>query len=61
MSEGEGHVFFDRGQAFLVRCPKCGRENYSMAVATGVCCWCGYDANLKEKPTDAEPNSTPAG
>lgn len=27
----------------LIRCPKCGRENYALAVADGVCCWCGFD------------------
>lgn len=29
----------------LIRCPKCGRENYSMNVASGICTWCGYDGN----------------
>ena len=29
----------------LIRCPKCGRENYIMNVAKGICTWCGYDAN----------------
>ena len=29
----------------LMRCPKCGRENYAMNVTTGVCTWCGFDAN----------------
>ena len=56
MNEGEGRVFFDRGQAFLVRCPECGRENYQMAVATGVCCWCGYDANPKPKAPEKKPS-----
>lgn len=28
----------------LVRCPECKRENYSCAVATGVCVWCGFEA-----------------
>ena len=36
------------GKTYLVRCPKCKRENYAMAVSSGVCCWCRYDAN-KEK------------
>ena len=30
------------GEPFLVRCPKCGRENYSAAVASGQCCFCGW-------------------
>lgn len=34
---------------FLMRCPKdnCQRENYAPAVASGVCAWCGFDANKK--------------
>jgi ribosomal protein L37E len=27
----------------LIRCPKCGKENYALAVASGRCCWCGFD------------------
>ena len=23
----------------LIRCPKCGKENYALAVASGRCCW----------------------
>lgn len=37
--------FTANGKTYLVRCPKCKRENYSMAVSSGVCAWCGYDAN----------------
>ena len=39
--------FTANGKTYLVRCPKCKRENYAMAVSSGVCCWCGYDANKK--------------
>lgn len=35
----------EEGKAFLVKCPKCERENYGLAVATGICCWCKYDLN----------------
>lgn len=35
---------------YLVRCPKCDRENYSMAVSSGYCTWCGYVA--KEEDDD---------
>jgi len=31
----------------LERCPDCGRENYAMAVLSGVCAWCGWDINDK--------------
>lgn len=35
----------------LIRCPKCGKENYALNVSRGICTWCGYDAHelLKEK------------
>lgn len=33
------------GKTYLVRCPKCKRENYAMSVSSGVCIWCGYNAN----------------
>ena len=35
----------------LIRCPKCGRENYAPNVVSGICTWCGYDAHelLKKK------------
>ena len=42
------------GKIYLVRCPECGRENWSGAVASGICCWCGYDAN-GEPPKDFRP------
>ena len=28
---------------FVERCPECQRENYSMAVASGICAWCGWE------------------
>lgn len=33
------------GRIALCRCPKCGRENYCMNVLSGICTWCGFDAN----------------
>lgn len=39
----------ENGNAFVVRCPKCKRENWAMAVASGQCSWCGWtDANGKD-------------
>jgi len=32
----------DRGYFYMVRCPECKRENWAIAVADGVCAWCGY-------------------
>lgn len=37
------------GKIFLVRCHKCGRENYAPAVSSGMCVWCGDNANLFEQ------------
>lgn len=34
----------DTDTLLLIRCPKCGRENWAAEVAKGRCCWCGYDA-----------------
>lgn len=32
------------GTLLLVRCPKCGRENYAPNVVLGICTWCGFNA-----------------
>ena len=50
MTDHKGYVWKAAGKAklFLIRCPKCGRENYAAAVSTGVCVWCEYVA----KPED---------
>lgn len=37
------------GKQYLARCPKCKRENWAPAVASGVCAWCGHDANVKRE------------
>lgn len=43
--EEKGFMWQHEGRIYMVRCPKCGRENYAPNVATGICTWCGYDAN----------------
>lgn len=44
-----GEVFKgEDGKLYLVRCPKCGRENYLPAVASGKCACCGYKAQEKD-------------
>jgi len=35
----------DTNDLLLLRCPKCGKENYALNVLTGRCTWCGYDAH----------------
>jgi len=40
-----GHVFrADDGRLFMVRCPRCGLENYALAVSSGSCYSCGETA-----------------
>ena len=34
----------DTKALLLLRCPKCGKENYAPNVYLGICTWCGYDA-----------------
>lgn len=38
----------DDGKVCMINCFKCGRENYIMAVSSGQCAWCGYDARSEE-------------
>lgn len=38
----------DDGRIFLTRCPKCEKENWAMAVASGQCCWCGHKVERNE-------------
>ena len=33
------------GRCYLVKCPKCKKENYALAVYDGICNWCGFDLN----------------
>jgi hypothetical protein len=33
------------GNAYLVRCPSCQRENYAPNVASGMCSWCPFNLN----------------
>ena len=44
----------DTDDLLLIRCPKCGKENYAPNVISGICTWCGYDAHelLKEGGID---------
>lgn len=37
----------ETGKIALERCPRCGRENYIMNVLSGICTWCGFDANTQ--------------
>lgn len=35
----------DDSKLCVQRCGRCHQENYVMAVSSGQCCWCGWDAN----------------
>ena len=48
----KGRNYKSKGKIYLIRCNKCGRENYLPAVASGVCAWCGDDANLYDDVED---------
>lgn len=49
----EGVEYYpDEELVLLIRCPRCGAENYAPAVATGICVWCNYDANELIKKKD---------
>ena len=37
--------FRENNKTYCVKCQKCDKENYALAVATGVCVWCGADHN----------------
>ena len=46
----EWGFYSEEGEAYLVKCPKCKKENYAMNVPTGTCTWCGHkEKDLKEK------------
>ena len=38
----------EKSKLYLVRCPRCDRENHSMVVADGYCAWCGYVAKEED-------------
>lgn len=42
----------DDGKVCMIRCFKCGKENWALSVSGGTCAVCGFDANKcePEKP-----------
>lgn len=46
ISQGNGFGFIlPNNHICMIRCFNCGRENYAMAVTSGFCSWCGFNAN----------------
>ena len=43
-TEGGNYKENNMTKIYMVRCPKCGKENWAPAVADGQCAWCGYKA-----------------
>ncbi len=47
--QGAGVGYKDEdGTICMIRCFKCGRENYAISVSTGKCAFCGYDPNKEQ-------------
>lgn len=47
-TEQVGDEFKKKELVYMSRCYKCGLEIPGPAVASGRCCWCGFDANKDE-------------
>lgn len=43
--KGYGFIGRESKKLYLIRCPECGVENYMPMVSSGICAWCGFDAN----------------
>lgn len=46
--KGFGYISSEK-KICMIRCFECGMENYAMAVSSGLCSNCGFDANAKKK------------
>jgi hypothetical protein len=40
---GDGFIYKDR--ICLKKCPECKKNNTAQKLVSGVCAWCGYEAN----------------
>lgn len=59
LKRGKGYGYKSTsGKICMIRCFECGTENYAMAVARGLCAFCGYDPNIKTKTarTKSQPS-----
>jgi len=48
-NKGSGFLDSTGKKIYMVRCFECGKENYAMSVSSGLCAFCGYDANAKKE------------
>lgn len=53
IAKGKGFGFWSRGAIYMMRCFDCGKENYAAMVSSGICAWCGHDANKPEVKSNA--------
>lgn len=44
---GHGFIPKDEEKVCIQRCPECKRENYALAVISGLCTWCGFSYKLE--------------
>jgi len=47
--KGFGYFDKERKRLCMIRCFKCGRENWAPTVASGDCAWCGHNPNKVDK------------
>jgi ribosomal protein S27E len=40
--ESRPNFIDEDGNPYLVKCPECKKENYSLAVSSGQCSFCGF-------------------
>ena len=55
---GKGSGYMTRSKPLRVcmeRCFSCGRENYALAVPSGHCAWCKFDANDQQYEDEIHP------
>ena len=50
----EHNGFVTDDNYYMLRCGKCKRENYSMAVPSGCCAWCGADGRTPSQKAKQE-------
>ena len=50
----EHNGFVEDDNYYMERCGACKRENYTLAVASGLCCWCGADGRTPSQKAKQE-------
>lgn len=47
----------EEGALRLIKCPVCGKENYTLNILSSIFNWCGYEAknDLPSPPKQQEP------